>query len=86
MFVPIKLDRYVQLFLKSNPGESPHAVRERLTAALADHKAGVRCHCGNPLWVLGSAEAGNACFTCITGEATPDEDYELDDALSSGAA
>ncbi len=85
MFVPIKLEQYVLMFLKSNPDDSADAVRERLAAALADHRAGVRCHCGNPLWVIGSAEAGNACFTCITGDVEPDKDYELDEALASSA-
>ena len=25
--------------------------------------------------------AGSACFTCITGEADPSDDYEIDEAL-----
>ena len=33
------------------------------------------------LAVPGSAFAGNACFTCITGEAYPDGDYEIDEAI-----
>jgi hypothetical protein len=30
--------------------------------------------------VIGSAVVGNACFTCITGEAMPDNEYEIDEA------
>jgi hypothetical protein len=30
--------------------------------------------------VIGSAETGHACFTCITGEADPSEDYEIAEA------
>jgi hypothetical protein len=44
------------------------------------YQAGARCHCGEPIWVIGSAEAGHACFTCITGEADPSEDYEIAEA------
>jgi hypothetical protein len=40
----------------------------------------VKCDCGNSLWVIGSAVAGNACFTCITHESVPDKDYEIDEA------
>ena len=39
------------------------------------------CECGEPIWVIGSAVAGHACFTCITGEATPSGDYEIDEVL-----
>jgi hypothetical protein len=85
-FVPINLERYVELFVRANPGESPSAVRARLEAALSDHKAGVRCHCGNPIWVVGAAEAGNSCFTCITGDSAPSDDVELEDALGHDAA
>jgi hypothetical protein len=37
---------------------------------------------------IGSAEAGAACFTCITGEAWPDSDSEINEAvgLSPGRA
>ena len=83
MFIPVTLERYVELYLEANPSESASAVRARLEAALSDHKAGVRCHCGNRLWVVGAAEAGNSCFTCITGEAVPSSDFELDEALVS---
>jgi hypothetical protein len=31
--------------------------------------------------VIGSAISGNACFTCITGESFPTEDYEIDTAI-----
>lgn len=47
---------------------------------LADYQAGARCDCGEPIWVIGSAETGHMCFTCITGEADPSEDYEIAEA------
>jgi hypothetical protein len=79
-FVPIALRKYVDLYLKRNPGSSRSEVTLRLKRALAAFKAGKRCHCGAPIWVIGSAEAGDACFTCITGESTPEDDYELAEA------
>ena len=39
--------------------------------------AGELCQCGEPIWVIGSVHVGLSCFTCITGEAVPDNDYEV---------
>jgi hypothetical protein len=54
-FVPIQLEEYVKLHLRSNPRENRADVTARLRSALADYKAGRRCHCGAPIWVIGSA-------------------------------
>jgi hypothetical protein len=56
------------------------AVRDAVEDALAAWRQGVRCACGNPLWVAGSAVAGYGCFRCITGSAEPDGDPEIDAA------
>ncbi|WP_457290252.1 hypothetical protein [Pedobacter sp. UYP24] len=40
--------------------------------------SGRKWGCGNPIWAVGGAEAGYYCFTYITGETVPDEDYEID--------
>ncbi len=80
MFVPIKLEDYVDLSVEGNPGTERRDVAARLREALAAHRAGVRCDCGAPIWVIGSAEAGLGCFTCLTGESTPDNDYEIVEA------
>jgi hypothetical protein len=79
-FVPIQLKEYVKLHLRSNPKENAADLTARLQSALDDYKAGHRCHCGEPVWVIGSAEVGLMCFTCITGEAVPSEDYEIAEA------
>ena len=79
-FVPIQLQDYVKLHVRSNPRENAADVTARLQFALKAYKAGRRCHCGGPIWVIGSAEAGLACFTCITGEADSSEDYEIAEA------
>lgn len=79
-FVPIRLEEYVQLHLRRNPGVLAADITSRLQFVLAAHRAGQRCHCGAPIWVVGSAEAGLSCFTCITGEADPSDDYEIAEA------
>ena len=76
-FTPISLDDYVELHLRANPGTNRAELTARLRHAMRADRKGVRCHCGAPIWIIGSAEAGLACFTCITGEAVPDNDYEI---------
>ena len=80
-FVPIPFDRYVDLHVQSNPSVDRAEFAHRLRQAVDARKAGARCGCGAFIWAIGSAEAGAACFTCITGEAWPDSDYEIDEAL-----
>ena len=80
-FVPIPFDRYVDLHIRSNHTVERVEVARRLRQAVDARKAGARCACGAFIWAIGSAEVGAACFTCITGEAWPDSDYEIDEAL-----
>ncbi|MBE0411555.1 MAG: hypothetical protein IBX69_17660 [Anaerolineales bacterium] len=80
-FIPISLKEYVELHLKSNPSASRVEITTALKEALEDYKKGEKClNCGNPIWVIGSAFAENMCFTCITGEAIPEDDFEIDEA------
>ena len=79
-FVPIEIDDYIDLHQKSNSGCNREELREALRAALVALRAGESCTCGNRIWVIGSALAGRACFTCITGEAAPDADFEIAEA------
>ena len=81
-FVPIGISEYVQLHVKANPDENPKELLVRLRGCVSHALAGARCHCGAPIWVIGSASAGYGCFTCITGEAFPSEDYEIDEVLT----
>jgi hypothetical protein len=77
-FIPIGLNEYVDLHLRANAGVERADLVERLQNAIASAERGERCRCGRPIWIIGSAEAGLSCFTCITGEAQPDQDYEID--------
>src|SRR5690606_10831220 len=80
-FIPISINNYIAKHLESNPLEKKDGLRRRLIAALEDYENRVKCSCGNDLWVVGSASVGNGCFTCITGEAYPIDDYEIDSAI-----
>lgn len=80
-FHPISIDEYVKMHLAENPSENEKDYRERINSALEDYKNGEKCSCGNDIWVIGSAVVGNSCFTCITGESQPDDDYEIDSAV-----
>ena len=80
-FVPISIDKYVKFHLKSNPTENEKDLRIRLKDALNAFKNGKKCHCGNDIWVIGSASVGYSCFSCITGESYPTDDYEIDSAI-----
>ncbi|HVP20263.1 MAG TPA: hypothetical protein VMS73_00225 [Anaerolineaceae bacterium] len=80
-FTPISIEKYVEIHLRANPGAKRAEITQALKASLADYKNGVTCQsCGNPIWVIGSALAGPMCFTCITGEAIPEDEYEIDEA------
>ena len=84
-FIPISIEKYVNLHLKHNKDQDRKQLTEALDDALSAYKHDVRCACGNPIWVIGSALSGYACFTCITGEAYPEDDYEIDEACDSVA-
>lgn len=79
-FVPITIDGFLVLHSKSNPDVDPEELRSLLNEALEARRDGEKCDCGEPIWVIGSAVARHACFTCITGEAVPDGNYEIADA------
>ena len=80
-FVPISIDKYIKKHLKNNPSENEKDLRKRLGSAITDYQNGEKCSCGNDIWVIGSASVGNSCYTCITGESMPVDDYEIDSAI-----
>jgi hypothetical protein len=79
-FVPIQVDEYIDRFQRANPGSNATELRRRLQETLQAFRDNARCACGERIWVLGSAEVGLACFTCITGEAEATADFELEEA------
>ncbi len=80
-FIPISVNKYVANYLKDNPSTKEEELRKQLNAALEAYNKGIKCSCGNDIWVIGAAFVGNSCFTCITGESFPEDDYEIDSAI-----
>jgi len=80
LFLSITLERYLELHMENNSAEDRESVKSALLDALSAYQRGERCDCGERIWVIGSAFTGHRCFTCITGEVTPDQDYELEGA------
>ncbi|MEI6061596.1 MAG: hypothetical protein WCR72_12870 [Bacteroidota bacterium] len=80
-FLSISIDNFIKKHLEINPSENKNDLKNQLEKSLADYNKGIKCHCGNEIWVVGSAFAGNGCFTCITGESFPIEDYEIESAI-----
>ncbi|MGY4386604.1 hypothetical protein ACVWYN_003659 [Pedobacter sp. UYP24] len=78
MFEPISVRKYLELYIESNTSERRNDLEERLRDVLGMVLSGRKWGCGNPIWAVGGAEAGYYCFTYITGETVPDEDYEID--------
>lgn len=80
-FIPISINSYIKKQLKSNPDENETDLRKRLNTALKDYKKGVKCPCGNDIWVVGSVSVGNACITCITEDSRPNGIYEIESVI-----
>ncbi len=80
-FVSISINDYIKKHIENNPTEDKKDLRTRIDSTLEDYKNGVKCSCGNDIWVIGSASVGNMCFTCITGEAYPKDDFEIEQAV-----
>jgi len=78
--IPISIEEFAKLHVKSNKGEKLEDIICRLKEAVKDKKAGVKCqNCGEPIWAIGSAIVHYGCFTCLTGEADHSDDYEIDE-------
>jgi len=62
---------------KKQSGDKRRGVYEKAS----ERSRPLQCtQCGAPIWVLAASEVGLMCFTCITGEADPSSDYEIDEA------
>lgn len=54
-FKKISLEKYIELHLINNLTEHKADLEKRLINALEDFKNGIKCSCGNDIWVIGSA-------------------------------
>ena len=80
-FTPISKEALVESYLKNNPGDSRDEIESAVERSLDFYRKRKKCTCGNPIWVVVSTLTGAACFTGITGEAKPDDDYEIEEAI-----
>jgi len=80
-YVGISIDNYLKKHLENNPSANKKDLRKRLISAIEADQNGVKCSCGNEIWVIGAASVGNSCLTCITGESRPNGNYEIDSVL-----
>ena len=76
-FVPITIEKYIELYAVNHPNLTANEFRLKLREMLKAKTEGARCACGESIWVIGSIEVGMSCFTCITGQAFAEDDYEV---------
>ena len=76
-FQKITIDAFVKKTMKANPDLDEDQLRNNLNSFKIRKNKGEQCDCGEPIWIIGSAITGKACFTCITGETYKGDDYEI---------
>jgi len=81
-FTPISKNNYLALHLKNNPSIIEAELRRNLETALTAYNNRIKCSCGEDIWVVGSASVGNSCYTCITGNNLPKDNYEIDSVVT----
>ena len=77
-FNKISVDSFIEKYKKDNPKEDLKQLKNSILYFKQLKKEGVKCNCGNSIWVIGSAISGKGCFTCITGESDYSNDYEIE--------
>ena len=80
VFTPISLDDYIEKVETSGSRSKREGIKRDLMIALERYRAGIKCPCGNPIWVIGSAFSVNLCFSCLTGDEPTSDVYEIDEA------
>jgi len=76
-FAKISVDDFIEKYKMNNPKEDIKKLRNDLLHFRKLKREGVKCNCGDTIWVIGSAISGKGCFTCITGESDFSDDYEI---------
>ena len=77
-FHKISINEFVARTIKGNSTLKAGELRSALQEFKKRKMKGELCDCGNPIWIVGSAITGKACFTCITGESDCSDDYEIE--------
>ena len=77
-FKKISIDKFLEKYKFSNPKEDINKLKNSIIHLKQLKAEGVKCNCGNSIWIIGSAISGKGCFTCITGESDYSNDYEIE--------
>ena len=76
-FKLISIDSFIKKHSQNNPSIDTKQLRRDLTHFKQLRTKGIKCSCGNDLWVIGSAISGKGCYTCITMETDCSNDYDI---------
>jgi hypothetical protein len=77
-FNKVSIDSFIEMHIEANPGTDTKQLRKDLIHFRQLKTEGVKCTCGNDIWIIGSAISGTGCFTCITKETDCSDDYEIE--------
>lgn len=77
-FTKISIDSFIEKHTKGKLDNEAKQLKKDLIHFQELKKEGVKCNCGNDLWVIGSAISGKGCFRCITMETDCSDDYEIE--------
>lgn len=77
-FIPISIDSFIEQQKINDPKIDVVQLKKDLIHFRKLKADGIKCRCGNDLWVIGSAYSGKGCFKCITMETDCSEDYEIE--------
>lgn len=74
----IKLEKFAEITAESNNINKKKLVKSLKETLNAKNNGAMCMGCGAPIWAAGSAITGlYRCFSCTTGEADSDNDYEI---------
>jgi hypothetical protein len=77
-FILISIDSFIEKQRINDPKIDTVQLKKDLLHFRKLKADGIKCNCGDELWVIGSAYSGKGCFTCITMETDCSEDYEIE--------
>ena len=67
-FHKITIKEFVKKTIEGGSDQNASEIKKAFEEFKILKMKGELCHCGNPIWIAGSAIVGKGCFTCITGE------------------
>lgn len=74
----IKLEKFAEITAESNNINKKKLIKSLKETLNAKNNGATCMGCGAPIWAAGSAITGlYRCFSCATGEADSDNDYEI---------